>query len=128
MDALVPIVIMTGMFALIFGIVYLKNKENMSLIEKGINPRTNASAPRPFAILKYGLLLVGAGSGLLAAYIINVLIAGQSSFASHGGDFSATLHGINPALYFALIAIGGGLGLYFSYRIEKKEWLDKKND
>ena len=31
----------------------------------------------------------------------------------------------NPALYFALIAIGGGLGLFFSYRIEKKEWLDK---
>ena len=32
----------------------------------------------------------------------------------------------NVPIYFALIAIGGGLGLFFSYRIEKKEWVDKK--
>jgi len=33
----------------------------------------------------------------------------------------------NPAIYFSLIAIGGGLGLITSYRIEKKETLDRKN-
>jgi hypothetical protein len=32
--------------------------------------------------------------------------------------------GENPPVYFALIAIGGGLGLLFSYKIEKK-WLDE---
>jgi len=30
------------------------------------------------------------------------------------------------AIYFSLIAIGGGLGLILSYRIEKKELLDKE--
>jgi len=30
------------------------------------------------------------------------------------------------AVYFSLIAIGGGLGLVSSYRIEKKELLDKE--
>jgi hypothetical protein len=32
------------------------------------------------------------------------------------------------AIYFALIAIGGGLGLISSYRIEKKEVLDKEKE
>jgi hypothetical protein len=32
----------------------------------------------------------------------------------------------NPAIYFALIAIGGGIGLVSSYRVEKKELLDKE--
>jgi hypothetical protein len=31
-----------------------------------------------------------------------------------------------PLIYFALLAIGGGLGLILSYRIEKKQWLDKR--
>jgi hypothetical protein len=34
----------------------------------------------------------------------------------------------NPAIYFALIAIGGGLGLVGSYRVEKKELLDNKQN
>jgi hypothetical protein len=33
----------------------------------------------------------------------------------------------DPALWFAFLAIGGGLGLIQSYRIEKKEVLDKGN-
>jgi hypothetical protein len=31
-----------------------------------------------------------------------------------------------PAIYFALIAIGGGMGLFGSYKIEKKWWDDNK--
>jgi hypothetical protein len=34
----------------------------------------------------------------------------------------------NPALWFALIGIGGGLGLIGSYKIEKKELLDNRID
>jgi hypothetical protein len=30
-------------------------------------------------------------------------------------------------VYFALIAIGGGLGLIGSYAVEKKEWLTERN-
>jgi hypothetical protein len=42
-----------------------------------------------------------------------------------GGDYEA--NGANVSIYFALIAIGGGLGLITSYRIEKKELLDKED-
>ena len=179
---LIPMVVMTGMFAMIFGIAYVRSKENMAMIEKGLNPRNKDVRPRPFINLKWGLLLMGSGFGLLFAYIIdNTIIKHDKSTVSHttsitiGGHqtvekkkieivldsnrakdttLSATAlakndgtngkdddgddedeHSIthiknndpeNPALYFALVAIGGGLGLFFSYRIEKKEWLDKK--
>ena len=42
-----------------------------------------------------------------------------------GGD--EEVNGANVSIYFALIAIGGGLGLITSYRIEKKELLDKED-
>ncbi len=173
---LVPIVMFTGMFSMIFGIAYLRNRENMALIEKGLNPRNRDVRPRPFLNLKWGLLLIGSGLGLLFAYIIDntiikhdkqgggvhtsftigghhnpqkikVLIKNDSSKTTNDDTLSksaaqdqennndAEEHSItefksgggddNPAIYIALIAIGGGLGLFFSYRIEKKEWLDK---
>ena len=178
-ETLVPIVVMTGMFAMIFGITYIRSRENMAMIEKGLNPRNKDPRPRPFVNLKWGLLLIGSGLGFLFAYIIdNTIIKHDKTTATHtsitiGGHHSGekrkvvvitdtnriakdtaanntsasannakdddgdnedddNVTGIsssdsdNPALYFALIAIGGGLGLFFSYRIEKKEWLDKK--
>lgn len=192
MENLVPMVVMTGMFAMIFGIVYLKSRENMALIEKGINPKQTQSRPRPFANLKWGLLFLGCGLGLLTAFIIDSMLphhpkaktekrieittnrpanndtTGTDSARKKGGeqhiviskngktveingnlenmehmdgdslaselegsgDKKITIHAgnkddENAALYFALIAIGGGLGLFFSYKIEKREWLDK---
>jgi chromate transport protein ChrA len=35
--------------------------------------------------------------------------------------------GDNPAIYFSLIAIGGGLGLIASYAVEKKEWMNRRD-
>jgi len=110
-EFLIPIVMFAGGFAMIFGIVYLKTRQNLAMIEKGMNPKEFANRPVPFRNLKWGLLLIGAGVGLLLAFLIDTL---------------AIPHEIEPvAIYFALIAIGGGLGLVASYRIEKKELLDK---
>lgn len=99
---LVPILVPLGAFAMIFGIVYLRTRENMALIEKGRDPRS----PRPYQSLKTGLLFLGAGLGLLVAYFLT----------RNSNDH-------NQAVYFSLIAIGGGIGLISSYAIEKKEWL-----
>ena len=109
-EVLIPILVPLGGCAMIFGIIYLKSRENMAMIEKGMNPKTYR--PAPYTALKYGLLLVGSGVGLLLAYLIVV------ASSSINGDE-------NPAIYFSLIAIFGGLGLIVSYRIEKKEVLDK---
>jgi hypothetical protein len=108
-----------ALFAMIFGIRYLRNRENMAMIEKGLDPKLNQRRPAPFITLKWGLLLVGAGAGLLVAYILHeYVLVYRDKFGSYHDD--------NPAIYFALIAIGGGLGLISSYRVEKKELLDKQ--
>jgi hypothetical protein len=106
LSVLVPI---AGM-AMIFGIVYLLKRENLAMIEKGMNPKVYR--PAPYTTLKYGLLIMGSGIGLLFAYLIDI-----SSAAIDGDE--------NASIYFALIGIFGGLGLVLSYRIEKKEVLDK---
>jgi len=101
-----------SLFAMIFGIVYLRSRENMAMIEKGLNPKEFANRPAPYKNLKWGLLLIGAGAGLALAYFI-------TQYVLHDED--------NPALWFAFIGIGGGLGLLGSYRIEKKEFWDRQS-
>ncbi|HCN84047.1 MAG TPA: hypothetical protein DIT07_10585 [Sphingobacteriaceae bacterium] len=95
---------------MILGIVYLAKKENLAMIEKGLNPKIYK--PAPYTTLKYGLLITGCGLGLLIAYLIDM--------ASLTIDAEE-----NATLYFALLAVFGGIGLILSYSIEKKEWLDK---
>ncbi len=111
-----------SVFAMIFGLRYLVNKENMAMIEKGMDPKLNVSRPAPYRTLKWGLLLVGAGLGLFLAYILDNFVLYR---VSHNANFEYD-GPANVPIYFALIAIGGGLGLITSYRIEKKEVLDKK--
>ena len=111
-EMLVPILVPLGAFAMVFGIIYLRTRENMALIEKGINPKEYANRPAPYRSLKTGLLFVGAGIGLLMAFFID--------------RNSGMRMNDNPAVYFSLIAIGGGAGLIISYIIEKKEWLGRK--
>jgi hypothetical protein len=117
--------------AVFFGWRYLINRENMAMIEKGQNPKLRVERPRPapFRSLKWGLLFVGAGLGLFLAYLCDNTILYKvghdvNKFSSSGDDYN----GANVILYFAFIAVGGGLGLITSYRIEKKELLDKESN
>lgn len=125
-EALVPLIGSVGMFATIFGIVYLRNRENMALIERGINPRQIGQRPRFYQNLKYGLLLLGSGLGLIAAYYIDAIVLNHHTVTTHytNGDYTGTdiIEQQSPAIYFALIAIGGGSGLIISYIVEKKGW------
>lgn len=111
-EVLIPILVPLGAMALAFGLFYLRNKENMSMIEKGMNPKEFANRPAPYRNLKWGLLLVGAGIGLFLAYVLH--------------SYVLKIDEDNPVMYFSMIGIFGGLGLILSYRIEKKETLDKE--
>jgi hypothetical protein len=116
--------------ALIFGLRYMRNKENMAMIEKGLDPKLKPERPRPapFRSLKWGLLLVGAGLGLFLAYLLdNTLLYKVGHYISKYDSGDYEVNGANVSIYFALIAIGGGMGLITSYRIEKKELLDKED-
>lgn len=117
------LLVMLSLIALIFGIFYIRNRENMALIERGINPRQSSRPmPRPFWSLKYGLLILGAGVGLFAAFMVDLNLNHRAVTA--GGE---VYYQDYPQIYFALIGIGGGLGLVISYLIEKK-WYDRIKD
>ena len=115
-EMLVAILIPLSFFTLIFGIVYMFKKENLAMIEKGMNPRNIPDRPVPYKNLKWGLLLVGAGTGLLLAYFLDQYILPVNR------DYS---NDSRAFIYFALLGIGGGLGLIRSYSVEKKELLNK---
>ncbi len=104
---LIPILVPLGFFAMIFGIIYLYKKESLAMIDKGMNPRSPRApeGPKPFRYLKWGVLLVGAGIGLLLAYLLEQALPDARD---------------SEALYFALIAIGGGIGLVVSHKMEMK--------
>lgn len=108
---LMIILVNLGLFAMIFGIVYLNKRERMAMIERGMDPRRYKPQSAPYQNLKWGLLLVGAGLGLFIAFLFDRLAFREQ----HD----------NEAIYFSLIAIFGGLGLFISYLIEKKEVIDK---
>ena len=109
-EILIPILVPLAFFAMVFGIVYLKTRENLAMIEKGLNPKLDR--PAPYKNLKWGLLLIGAGLGLFLAYMMDRYMLRDLD---------------NPAIYFSLIGIGGGLGLVGSYRVEKRELLSKQD-
>lgn len=116
LGVLASILVPLAFFALIFGIIYLRNRERMAMIERGMDPRTDLPKQRqvnPAFSLTSGLLLIGGGLGLFLAYLLDNFVA---------YNYRAT----NPALYFSLIAIFGGLGLFTSYLMEKKS--DQKKE
>lgn len=115
------IVMFVSFFACVFGIYYMKTRQNLSMIEKGMNPKQFVNRPAPYKNLKWALLLIGAGIGLFLAYLLDnyVLYYNVVGASYHDDDR-------NVPIYFALIAIGGGLGLFASYKMEKKWWDDNK--
>lgn len=96
---LVPI----SFFALIFGIFYLRSREKMGMIERGMDPSAGIKPLNANYMLRLGLIVIGTGLGFLIATII-------TRFDDELG-----------ALYPALMAIFGGGGAILAYVIEKKE-------
>ncbi len=102
----VPVTLGLGVFFMIWGLRYLENKENMAMIERGMEPRKRRRQANPSQTLKNGLLFVGAGLGLLLAIIVTSTL---------------NLEGRNSTgIFFALIAIFGGLGMLGAYMYERK--------
>ena len=123
-EVLIPIIMFVSFFACVFGIYYLKTRQNLSMIEKGMNPKqfiSQAARPAPYKNLKWALLLIGAGLGLFLAFLLDNYV-----LLSHATD--RYNDGRNAPIYFALIAIGGGIGLFGSYKMEKKWWDDNKTN
>jgi choline-glycine betaine transporter len=108
-EIFIPITLFVSAALMIVTIAYYRSRESLAMIERGMNPKENKGGPVPYRTLKWGLLMVGAGSGLLMAYLLDELLINAHD---------------TEAIYFSLIAIGGGLGLLASFRAEK-DWMEK---
>jgi uncharacterized membrane protein len=106
----VEIIVPVAVFATVFGIVWIavsaKNKERLALIEKGLDASIFKEAGRThwrYGALKFGLLAIGVGIGLVIGNILEV-------------------NGImdDEVAYFAMIFIFGGLGLLSYYKLMGK--------
>lgn len=101
----IPITISLGAFMMIWGIRYLENRENMAMIERGMEPAKRRTAD-PSRTLRNGLMFIGAGLGLLLAIIFTKM------FNLEEGE--------RTGVYFGMIAIFGGLGMLAAYIYERK--------
>lgn len=108
MALLIPIFSTLGLFLLIFGIVYLRNKEKMAMIERGMDPRLQIdNAGTRNYTLTAAMLLIGGGVGFFIAAML---------------EWAALPEGYNTfPIYFACITFFSGLGLLGAYLIDKRE-------
>jgi hypothetical protein len=111
LGVMIPMVVSVSMFALIFGIFYLRNRERMGMIERGMDPTKGTQPLNRNNVLTFGLLMVGSGLGLFLAFILD-----NTLYFLHNPDNNTD----GTPLYFALIGIFGGLGLYVAYLIDRK--------
>jgi preprotein translocase subunit YajC len=98
---LVPI----AFFAMIFGIVYLaiRKKERMLLIQRGADASVFESKKNETGNLKWGLLSLGIGIGILLGRVF-------AAYTCLGSEAS----------YFSLICLFGGLSLVIYHFIARK--------
>jgi len=98
---LVPI----AFFAMVFGIVYLvvRKRERMLLIQKGADASVFESKRNETANLKWGLLSLGIGIGILLGRVF-------AAYTCLGEEAS----------YFSLICLFGGLSLVIYHFLARK--------
>jgi heme A synthase len=102
------IMIVGIIFATIYGLFFLfvRRRERLTLLEKGMDasvfaPKENNNA---FTSLRFGMLFIGVGFGVLMGNILSVTTSLNEEVA-----------------YFSMVFLGGGIALVANYLIEKKE-------
>ncbi len=112
------IFIVAIIFGATFGVFYLyfstRNKERLSLIEKGADASLFYSAKKkktyPWLTLKFGMLFVGIAVGTAIGILLN------SNFSLYPEEL----------FLFSMIFLFGGLSLIWNFMLERK--LSKKDD
>ena len=105
-EFLIPI----SLFAMIFGIVYIvvRRKERLVMIEKGADPAIFERGSKAPTSLKWGMLFVGIGAGILLGKIF-------AAYSCLGEEASM----------FSMICLFGGLSLVIYHFVERS--MEKKD-
>lgn len=103
--ALVPIIISLGVFTMIIILRRLEHNEKLKMIEKGIDISNYQRHRRPGGAIKFALIAVGIGVGLLVGNLMDVYTPLK-----------------DEVCYFSMIFLFAGIGLFTANKIvEKKE-------
>jgi hypothetical protein len=100
------IIAIIGVFVMVVYLRRYTNTERMAMIEKGVDPQFFETKKRPVNTswsLRFALLLIGAGVGLLLGNVLD-----QAYY-------------MEEVAYFSMLFICGGLGLAASYVIEERK-------
>ena len=100
---IISVVFMLSTTTMIVFIRKFTNEERMAMIEKGADAKLFKSQ-RGFIALRFGLLLIGAGIGLLVGSILENTYRMEEEVA-----------------YFSMLFLFGGLGLSASHYLETKQ-------
>jgi predicted MFS family arabinose efflux permease len=104
-EVLIPITVFGAIFGIFYVYISARNKERMSMIEKGADASMFVTKRKYSAMtLKIGMLLVGIALGILIGSIIDE----YTTLPSEVG-------------YFSMIFLFGGLALIANSLIEKKK-------
>lgn len=100
---LLPIIITLGAFVMIVYIRKFENLERMAIIDKGLSPDLFKKDRPSSPVLRWALLFIGAGIGLLVGYVLD------------------EAYRMDEVGYFSMLFVFGGLGLLLAYFIEEKK-------
>ena len=109
-DAMIAITLFIISGAVIFGVLYVyyttRNRERMALIEKNADPsilKSESNGSFRLFPIKFGMLLMGIGLGILFGSILHATTILQEEVA-----------------FFSMIFLFGGTGLFGSYFVGRK--------
>jgi hypothetical protein len=97
----VPISMFLGIFAILYVYWTTRTKERLALIDKGIDASIFRTSPAKYALLKWGIFLIGAAVGVISGYALSTVINEVVAF-------------------FTMIFFFGGIGLIVAYFITTK--------
>jgi hypothetical protein len=110
LGVMIPIVAIVGGISLGFAGFYLRYRERMEMISRGMDVSKLDFPKRRRSPLRRGLTVLGAGIGLLLAY-----------WLCNSGILKTNGNRDEMIIYFGFVATFVGLAMILSHMIEKKE-------
>jgi len=109
-EILIPLIVFSSIFGMVYVFLNTRNKERLALIEKGADASLFASKKnyKSNLTLKFGMLAVGIGVGILVASILETYTVLDEEIA-----------------YPSMIFLFGGLFLIANAMIEKKDKVEE---
>ncbi len=96
-EILVPLIVFSATFGMFYVGITARHRERMAMIEKGLASAEPGAEPGLYKSLKYGMLAIGFGLGLLLGYLFQ-------TYAMVNADD-------NPLPYFVMVTICCGIAL-----------------